>query len=115
MRSACPRLQAKGTRCSCQTAFTVERDTLTRVGTSRPSSMGPTSSIPHGKRLYCEDCSHWLELSAAGVDGVAGLFAGGPLRSPSECEVMALGVFDCTRSIIRSFMGLMRACGSWCG
>ena len=41
--------------------------------------------IPHGKSLLCEDCSLWLELSAAGVGGVAGFLAESSLPSPSEC------------------------------
>ena len=53
--------------------------------------MGPTSSIPHGKRLLYEDCLLWLELSAAGVEGVAGLLAKDSLPSPSECGGMVSG------------------------
>ena len=47
--------------------------------------MGPTSPILHVKSLLCEDCSLWLELSAAGVEGVAGFFAEGPPPNTSEC------------------------------
>ena len=83
MRRACLRLQAKGIRCSCRTAFAVERDILARVVPSRASSMGPTSSIPHGKSMLGEDCSLWLELSAAGVEGVSGFLAEGLPPSPS--------------------------------
>ena len=57
MGRACLRLPAKGIRCSCRTAFAVERDILARVVPSRTSSMGPTSSIPHGKSMLGEDCS----------------------------------------------------------
>ena len=49
MRGACLRLRDKAIRCSCRTAFAVERNTMARVVPSRASSMGPTSSIPHGK------------------------------------------------------------------
>ena len=77
MRRACLRLRAKGIRCSCRTSFAVERDILARVVPSRASSMGPTSSIPHGKSMLGEDCSLWLKVSAAGVDGVSGLVAEG--------------------------------------
>ena len=57
MRRAYLRLQAKGIRYSCQTAFAVERNILARVVSSRASSMGPTFSIPHGKIMFGEDCS----------------------------------------------------------
>ena len=77
MRRACLRLRAKGIRCSCRISFAVERDILARVVPSRASSMGPTSSIPHGKSMLGEDCSLWLKVSAAGVDGVSGLVAEG--------------------------------------
>ena len=88
MRRACLRLRAKGIRCSCRTAFAVERDILARVVSSRASSMGPTSSIPHGKSMLGEDCSLWLKVSAAGVDGVSGFLAEGSPHSPSECGGM---------------------------
>ena len=59
MRRACLRLRAKGIRWSCRTSFAVEVDILARVVPSRASSMGPTSSIPHGKSMLGEDCSLW--------------------------------------------------------
>ena len=98
MRSACLRLRTKGIRCSCRTAFTVERDNLARVAPPGASSMGPTSSIPHGKSLLYEGCSLWLELSAAGVEGVAEFLVEGSPPSPSECEGMVSRVFDRTYS-----------------
>ena len=52
-----------------------ERPPLARVVPYRASSRGPTSSIPHDKSLLGEDCSLWWELSAAGVEGVAGFLA----------------------------------------
>ena len=70
-------LRAKGIRCSCRAAFAAERDILARVVPCRASSMGSTSCIPHGKSLLCEDSSLWLELSAAGVEGVAGFLGEG--------------------------------------
>ena len=89
MRRACLRLRAKSIRCSCRTAFAVERDILARVVPSRESSMGLTSSIPHGKRMLVEDCSLvWLKLSPAGVEGVSGFLEEGSPPSPSECEGM---------------------------
>ena len=88
MRRACLRLRAKGIRCSCRTAFAVERDILAGVVPSRASSMGPTSSIPHGKSMLGEDCSLWLKFSAAGVKGVSGFLAQGSPPSPSECGGM---------------------------
>ena len=91
MRRACLRLRAKSIQCSCRTAFSVERDILARVVPSRASSMGPTSSILHGKNMLGEDCSLWLELSAAGVEGVAGFLAEGSPPSPSECRGMVSG------------------------
>ena len=69
----------------------MERDILARVVPSRASNMGPTSYIPHVKSLLCEDYSFWLELSAAGVEGVAGFLAEGSSRSPSECGGMVSG------------------------
>ena len=80
MRRACLRLRAKGIRCSCRIAFAVERDILARVVPSRASSMGPTSSVPHGKSMLGEDCS----ISAAGVEGVPGFLAEDSPLSPSE-------------------------------
>ena len=50
--------------------------------------MGATSSIPYGKSLLGEDCSLWLELSAAGVEGVAGFLAESSPPNPSECRKM---------------------------
>ena len=91
MRRACLRLRAKGIRCSCRIAFAVERNILTRVVPSRASSMGPTPSIPHSKSMRGEDCSLWLEVSAAVVKGVAGLLAEGSPPSPSECGGMGSG------------------------
>ena len=84
MRRACLRLRAKGIRCSCRTAFAVERDKLARVVPSRASSMGPTFSIPHSKSMLGEDCSLWLKFSTAGVEGVSGFLAEGSPPSPSE-------------------------------
>ena len=46
----------------------MERDILASVLLSRASNMGSTSCI-------CEDCSFWLELSTARVEGVAGYLA----------------------------------------
>ena len=83
MRRACLRLRAKGIPCSCRTAFAVGRDILARVVPSRASSMGTTSSIPHGKSMLGEDCSLWLKVSAAGVEGVSGFLAEGSPPSPS--------------------------------
>ena len=54
---------------------------LFRLG--HPSSMGPTSSIPHSCSLLCKDCSLWLELSAAGVEIVAGYLVEGSRARPS--------------------------------
>ena len=93
MRRAWLRLRAKGIRCSCRTSFAVERDILARVVPSRASSMGPISSIPHGKSMLGEDCSLWLKVSAAGVEGVSGFLAEGSPSSPSECgAVVSEGV-----------------------
>ena len=103
MRRACLRLRAKGIRCSCRTAFAVERDILARVVPSRASSMGPTSSIPHGKSMLDEDCSLWLEFSATGVEGVSGFLAEGSPPSLSECGGM---VSEGVRS--HSLEGLLR-------
>ena len=95
MRRACLRLRAKGIRCSCRTAFAVERDILARVVPSRASSMGPTSSIPHGKSMFGGDCSLcWCKFPAAEVEGVSGVegvsefLAEGSTPSPSECGGM---------------------------
>ena len=52
------------------------------------SSMGPTFSILHVKSLVCEDRLHWLELSTAGVEGVAWFLAEGPPPNTSECGGM---------------------------
>ena len=83
MRRACLRLRAKGIRCSCRTAFAVERDILARVVPYRASSMGPTSFILHGKSVLGKDCSLWLNFSAAGVEGVSGFLGEGSPPSPS--------------------------------
>ena len=91
MRRACLRLRAKGIRCSCRTAFAVERNILGRVVPSRASSMGPTPSIPHSKIMLGEDCSLWLERFAAEVRGVAGSLAEGSPPSPSECGGVVSG------------------------
>ena len=88
MRRACLRLRAKSIRCSWRIAFAVERDILARVVPSRASSMGPISSIPHGKSMLGEDSSLWLKFSAAGVEGVSRFLAGGSPPSPSECGGM---------------------------
>ena len=88
MRRAYLRLRAKGIRCSCRTAFAVERDILARVVPSRASSMGPASSIPHGKSILGKDCSLWLNVSAAGVKGVSGFLAEGSPPSSSQCGGM---------------------------
>ena len=85
MRRACLRLRAKSIRGSCRTAFAVERGILARVVSSRASSMGHTSSIPHGKNMLGEDCSLWLKFSAVGVQGVSWFLAEGSPLSPSEC------------------------------
>ena len=69
----------------------MERDILARVVPSRASSMGPTSSIPRGKRMLGKDCSLWLELSVAGVEGVAEFLAEGSPPSPSKCGGMVSG------------------------
>ena len=61
---------------------------MARVVPSRASSMGPTSSIPHGKNMLGEDCSVWLKFSAAGVEDVSGFLAEGSPPSPSECGGM---------------------------
>ena len=88
MRRACLRLWAKGIRCSWRITFAVERDILAKVVLSRASSMAPTSSIPRGKSMLGEDCSRWLKVSAAGVEGVSGSLAEGSPPSPSECGGM---------------------------
>ena len=71
--------------------FCVESDILARIVPSRASRFGPTSSIPHGKSMLGENYSLWLELSAAGVDDVAGFLAEGSPPSPSECGGMVSG------------------------
>ena len=88
MRRACLSLRTKGIRCSCRIAFAVERDNLARVVPSRASSMGPTSSIPHGRSMLGEDCSLWFKFSAAEVEGVSGFLAEGSPPSPLECGGM---------------------------
>ena len=94
MRRAYLRLRAKGIRCSAQTTFAVERDILARVVPSRASSMGPTSSIPHGKNMLGEDCSLWLEFSTAGVEGVAGFLVEGSPSSPFRMR--GYGIWGCS-------------------
>ena len=66
----------------------MERNILARVVPSRVSSMGPTSSIPHGKSTLGEDCLLWLKVSAAGVEGVSGFLAEVSPPSTSECGGM---------------------------
>ena len=58
--------------------------------------MGPASSIPHGKSMLGEDCSLWLNFSAAEVEGVSGILAEGSPPTPSECGGVVSGVFDRT-------------------
>ena len=95
MHNACLTLRAKGVRCSCRTAFAVERYILARVVPSRAFSKGRTSSIPYVISLICEDCSLWLELSAAGAEGVAGFLAEGLLFNPPECGgIVSRGVLS---------------------
>ena len=65
--------------------FCCGENILARVVPSRASSMGPISSIPHGKSMLGEDCSLWLKVSAAGVEDVSGFLAEGSPPSPSEC------------------------------
>ena len=50
--------------------------------------MGPTFSILHVKSLLCENRLLWLELSTAGVEGVAWFLAEGPPPNTSECGGM---------------------------
>ena len=88
MRRKCLRLRAKGIRCSCRTAFAVERDILAWVVPSRAFSMGPTSSIPHGKSMPGEDCTLWLKFSATRVEGVFRFLTEGSPPNPSECGGM---------------------------
>ena len=93
MRRVCLRLRAKGIRCSCRTAFAVERDILARAVPFRASSMGPTSSFPHGKSMLDEDCSLGLKVSTAGVESVSGFLAEGSPPSPSECgDMVTVGI-----------------------
>ena len=88
MRRACLRLRAKGIRYSCRIIFAVERDILAKDFPSRAFSMGPTSSILHGKSMLGKDCSLLLEFSAARVEGVAGFIVEGLSPSPSGCGGM---------------------------
>ena len=89
MRNKCLRLRAKDVWCSGRTVF-CRGEILSGKGCSvKASSMGPTSPIPHVKSLLCEDCSLWLELSAAEVEGVAGFLTEGPPPNTSECGGMA--------------------------
>ena len=88
MRSACLRLRAKGVWGSGRTAF-FRGEIHPGNGCSVPaSSMGPTFSILHVKSLLCENRLLWLELSTAGVEGVAWLLAEGPPPNTSECGGM---------------------------
>ena len=98
MRRACLRLWAKGIQCSCRIAFAMERDILAKVVPFRASSMGPTSSVPHGKSMLGEDCPLWLEVSAAVVEGVAGFLAEGSSPVHRNAGVWSLGVLDRTHS-----------------
>ena len=66
MRGVCLRLRAKGVWFSCRTVFVMEKDILARVVPSKASSMGPTSSIPHGNSMLCEDHSVWLDFQLQG-------------------------------------------------
>ena len=91
MGRASLRLRAKGIQCSCRTAFAMERNILARVVPSRASSVGPTLSIPHSKSMHGGACSLWLEVSAAGAEGMAGFLAEGSPPSPSECGGMVSG------------------------
>ena len=88
MRRACLRLRAKSIRCSCRTSFAVEGDIPARVVPSRASSMDLKSYILHGKSILGEDCSLWLKVFAAGVEGVSGFLADGSPSSPSDCGGM---------------------------
>ena len=89
MRSACLRLRAKGVWGSGRTAFSVERYILGGNGCSVTApSMGPTFSILHVKSLLCESRLLWLELSTAGVEGMAWFLAEGPPPNTSECGGM---------------------------
>ena len=100
MRRACLRLRAKGIRCSCRTAFAVERDILARVVPSRASSMGPISYIPHGKSMLGEDCSLWLKCSTAGARACLGFSQRARLPVHQNAGVWCLRVFDRTHSSV---------------
>ena len=69
--------------------FVMERDILARVVPPKTSSVGPTSSIPHGSTLLCEDCLLCLEL-----------FSSQRVHHPVcwYAEIWSLGAFDCTQS-----------------
>ena len=98
MRRTCLRLRAKGIRYSCRTAFALERDILAKVVPSREFCMGPASSIPHGKSMLGEDCSLWLELSAAGVESVVDFSQRARHPVHQNSGVWYLGVVDRTHS-----------------
>ena len=98
MSTACLRLRAKGIRCSCRTAFAVGRDILARVVPSRASNMSPTSSILHGKSMLGENCSLWLELSAAGVRAWLGFLQRARHPVHQNAGAWYLGMFDRTHS-----------------
>ena len=53
--------------------------------------MGPTSYIPHGKRLLGEDCSLRWKLSTPEVEGAAGFLTEGSPPSPLECGGLVSG------------------------
>ena len=95
MRRACLRLRAKGIRCSCRTAFAVERDILARVVPSRASSRAPPLLFPTAKVCSVETV-HFVGANfplqgwrgVSGVEGVSGFLAEGSTPSPSECGGM---------------------------
>ena len=74
-------------RC-CQTAFAVKRDSiiLARVVPSEGVySMGPTSSIPRGSSLLCQDSSLLVgELGCRVRGGWPSLWRGTPSASPCD-------------------------------
>ena len=83
-----PQAAGKGHSVLLPNRFCRGEKILARVVKSKVSSMGPISSIPHGKSMLGEDCSLWLEFSAAGVEGVSGFLVEGSPPSPSECGGM---------------------------
>ena len=75
MRSACPQAAGKG-RLGFRSYGFFRGEMHPGNGCSvTASSMGPTFSIPHVKSLLCENRSLWLEISTAGVEGVAWFLA----------------------------------------